>query len=193
MTSPPPALLLDTCAIINLSYCTPVAALFRGRYEGKAGWVRATHAELIRQRGRRPPHPQAGRASNWAVTWLGTPIEIADDKLVDATACIQRDIAAGSTNSALDHLGEAASIAFLESAGTGRLITDDHGARAESRKRGVKASSTVGVIAQLLTIRGSGVDSAMADTYLQTLQTRERMHIPLTSIDLLAGDLGPWQ
>jgi hypothetical protein len=39
------------------------------------------------------------------------PIEIADDKLVDATACIQRDIAAGSTNSALDHLGEAASIA----------------------------------------------------------------------------------
>jgi hypothetical protein len=33
----------------------------------------------------------------------------------------------------------------------------------------------------------------MADTYLQTLQTRERMHIRLTSIDLLAGDLGPWQ
>jgi hypothetical protein len=88
MTSPPPALLLDTCAIINLSYCTPVAALFRSRYEGKAGWVRATHAELVRQRGRRPPHPQAGRASNWAATWLGIPIEIGDDKLVDATACI---------------------------------------------------------------------------------------------------------
>jgi hypothetical protein len=33
----------------------------------------------------------------------------------------------------------------------------------------------------------------MADTYLQTLQTRVRMHIRLTSIDLLAGDLGPWQ
>jgi hypothetical protein len=38
MTSPPPpVLLLDTCAIINLSYCTPVAALFRSRYVGKAG------------------------------------------------------------------------------------------------------------------------------------------------------------
>jgi hypothetical protein len=121
------------------------------------------------------------------------PIEIADDKLIDATACIQRDIAVGSTNSALDHLGEAASIALLESAGTGRLITDDHRARAESRKRGVKASSTVGVIAQLLTIPGSGLDRVMADTYLQTLQARERMHVRLTSIDLLAGDLGPWQ
>ena len=141
MISPPPALLLDTCAIINLSYCTPVAALFRSRYEGKAGWVRATQAELVRQRGRRPPHPQAGRASNWAVTWLGMPIEITDDKLIDATAYIQRDIAAGSTNSALDHLGEAASIAFLELAGTGRLITDDHGARAEfHRRRGRSAT-----------------------------------------------------
>lgn len=54
-------------------------------------------------------------------------------------------------------------------------------------------SSTVGVIAQLLTIQGSGIDPGMADTYLKTLQTRERMHIHLTSIDLLAGDLGPWQ
>jgi hypothetical protein len=139
------------------------------------------------------PHPQAGRASNWAATWLGLPIEITDGKLIETTALIQRDIAAGSTNSALDHLGESASIALLESAGTGRLITDDHGARAESRKWGVRASSTVGIIAQLLTIPGSGVDHMMADTYLQTLQARERMHIRLTSIDLLAGDLGPWQ
>jgi hypothetical protein len=193
MISSAPALLLDTCAIINLSYCAPVAALFRSRYEGKAGWVRAAHAELVRQRGRRPPHSQAGRASNWAATWLGKPIEIVDEKLLVATESIQRDIAVGSSDSALDHLGEAASIALLQSAGTGRLISDDHGARAESRKRGVKASSTVGVIAQLLTISGSGVDRGMADTYLQTLQARERIHIPLTSIDLLGGDLGPWQ
>ena len=40
MTSPVPALLLDTCAIINLSYCAPVAALFRDRYQGTAGWLR---------------------------------------------------------------------------------------------------------------------------------------------------------
>jgi hypothetical protein len=63
----------------------------------------------------------------------------------------------------------------------------------ESRKQGVKASSTVGVIAQLLTLPGSGIDRGLADTYLQTLQARKRMHAALSSIDLLAGDLGPWQ
>jgi hypothetical protein len=93
MTGSVPALLLDTCAIMNLSYCTPVAAVFRSRYEGRAGWVRATHAELVRQRGRRPPHPQAGRASNWAATWLGMPIEMTEEKLLIATESIQRDIA----------------------------------------------------------------------------------------------------
>ncbi|HVB43098.1 MAG TPA: hypothetical protein VNF47_10390, partial [Streptosporangiaceae bacterium] len=36
MTSPAPALLLDTCSIINLSYCRPVASAFRSRYEGAA-------------------------------------------------------------------------------------------------------------------------------------------------------------
>lgn len=193
MSSSVPALLLDTCAIINLSYCAPVAAVFRSRYEGRAGWVRATHSELVRQRGRRPPHPQAGRASSWAATWLGMPIEMTDDKLLIATESIQRDIAFGCNDSALDHLGEAATIALLQSAGKGRLITDDHAARAESRKRGVKASSTVGVIAQLLAMPGSAIDSGLADTYLQTLQARKRMHAALSSIDLLAGDLGPWQ
>lgn len=57
----------------------------------------------------------------------------------------------------------------------------------------MKASSTVGVVAHLLTVAGSGVDPTMADTYLQTLRARGRMHAQLTSIDLLAGDLGPWQ
>jgi len=193
MTTPVPALLIDTCSIINLSYCAPVAALFRRRYETNAGWVRATHAELVRQRGRRPPHPQAGRASNWAATWLGMPIEMVDEGLLVLTEGIQRDIAVGSSDSALDHLGEAASIALLQSAASGRLISDDHAARAESRKRGVKASSRVGVIAHLLGVAGSGVDAALADTYLQTLRARRRMHVQLTSIDLLAGDLGPWQ
>jgi hypothetical protein len=193
VSSPVPKLLLDTCSIINLSYCLPVAAIFRSRYQGTAGWVEAAHAELVRQRGRRPPHPQAGRATNWAATWLGTPIEMTDVDLIIATESIQRDIAAGSTDSALDHLGEAASIALLQSAGSGRLISDDHGARGEARKRGVRASSTVGVIAQLLTIGGSGVDAALADTYLETLQARDRMHVRLKSVDLLSGDLGPWQ
>ena len=193
MTSPEPTLLLDTCAIINLSYWAPVAGAFRGRYEGKAGWVRATHAELVRQRGRRPPHPQAGRAANWAATWLGMPIEIVDEHLLVAIEDIQRHIAVGSTDSALDHLGEAASIALLKSLGSGRLISDDHAARAESRRRGVKASSTVGVISHLLRVAESGVDTTMADSYLQTLRTRERMHIHLTPTDLVKGDLGPWQ
>jgi hypothetical protein len=39
---------IGTCAIINLSYCQPVAAIFRRRYAGSAGWVRAAHAELLR-------------------------------------------------------------------------------------------------------------------------------------------------
>jgi hypothetical protein len=193
MTSPVPGQLLDTCSIINLSYCTPIAAAFRDRYEGSAGWVRATQAELVRQRGRRPPHPQAARASNWAAMWLGMPIEMVDENLLMATESVQRSIAAGYTDSALDHLGEAASIALLASAGKGRLISDDHAARAEARKRGVKASSTVGVVAHLLTIAGGGIDPVMADTYLHTLRARGRMHAQLTSIDLLAGDLGPWQ
>ncbi len=139
------------------------------------------------------PHPQAGRACNWAASWLGSPIEMVDENLRLATESIQRAIAAGYTDSALDHLGEAASIALLQSAGKGRLISDDHAARAESRKRGVRASSTIGVIAQLLTVPGSGVDPVIADTYLRTLRARKRMHAELTSIDLLAGDLGPWQ
>jgi predicted nucleic acid-binding protein len=121
------------------------------------------------------------------------PIEMVDKDLLLATEGIQRAIVVGSTDSALDHLGEAASIALLQSAGAGRLISDDHGARAESRRRGVRASSTVGVIAQMLAVAGSGVDTSMADTCLQTLQARQRMHAQLTSTDLLAGDLGPWQ
>jgi hypothetical protein len=193
LTGLAPILLLDTCSVINLSYCQPVATVIRRRYSGRAGWVRAVHTELVRQRGRRPPHPQAGRAANWAVTWLGRPIEIHDEELILATEQIQRAIAAASTESALDHLGEAASIALLRTAGTGRLISDDHGARGEARRRGVHASSTVGVIAQLLTIEESGIDIALADMYLQTLQSRQRMHVQLKSTDLLAGDLGPWQ
>lgn len=193
MTEPAPALLLDTCSIINLSYCAPVAEVFRSRYKGTAGWVRATHAELVRQRSRRPPHPQAGRASNWAATWLGLPIEMVGENLLVTTESIQRSIAVGSTDSALDHLGEAASIALLQATGTGRLISDDHAARAESRRRGVRAASAVGVIAHLLAIAGSGVDPTMADTYLQTLQTRGRMHTQLKAADLQTGDLGAWQ
>ena len=155
--------------------------------------MRAAQAELVRQRGRRPPHPQAGRAANWAASWLGTPIEITDEELIVAVAEIQQDIAGGSTDSALDHLGEAASIAVLHAAGTGRLITDDHAARAEARRRGVRASSTVGVIAHLLTVGDSGVDAALTDAYLQTLQAEGRMNVELKSVDLFAENLGPWR
>lgn len=190
-----PKLLFDTCSIINLSYYEPVATIFRTRYRGNAGWTRAAHTELVRQRGRRPPHPQAGKATNWAVGWLGTPIEITDTDtdLIIATAEIQRDIAAGGAGSTLDHLGEAASIALLMTMGTGRLITDDHAARGEARRRGVRASSTVGVLARLLTISGSGVEPALTDSYMETLRAKDRMHVQLKSVDLLAGDLGPWQ
>lgn len=188
-----PKLLFDTCSIINLSYCEPVATIFRTRYKGNADWTQAAHAELVRQRGRRPPHPQAGKAMNWAIRWLGIPIEITDTDLIIATAEIQRDIAAGGAGSALDHLGEAASIALLMAAGAGRLITDDHAARGEARRRGVRTSSTVGVLAQLLTISGSGVEPALADSYVKTLRAKDRMHVQLKSVDLLAGDLGPWQ
>ncbi len=34
---------------------------------------------------------------------------------------------------------------------------------------------------------------AQADTYLKVLQTRQRMRVPLTTTDLLASDLGPWE
>lgn len=193
MTGPAPALLLDTCSVINLSYCSPVASVFRSRYEGRAGWVRAVQAELVRLRSRQPPHPQAGRACSWAVSWLGNPVDIVDEDLLITIEDIQRAIAVGCADSAFDHLGEAASIALFHRAKRGRLISDDHGARAESRNRGVAASSTVGIVAQLLNIPESGLDRAMAETYLETLQARGRMHTRLRSIDLLAGDLGAWR
>jgi predicted nucleic acid-binding protein len=121
------------------------------------------------------------------------PIEITDEQLIFETVTIQRDIAAGSVDSALDHLGESASIALLQSAGAGRLISDDHAARGEARRRGVKASSTVGVVAQLLSIGGCGIDQSVADQYLEVLQAHNRMHVRLKSVDLIAGDMGPWR
>jgi predicted nucleic acid-binding protein len=187
-----PALLLDTCSIINLSYCSPVATLFKGRFTGRAGWVRAVKTELTHQRAKRPPHPQAGRACNWAVTWLGEPIEIVDRSDQLAVEAIQYEVSLGSDNDALDHLGEAASIHLLPAAGTGRLITDDHAARAIARntKHGVRASSTVGVLATFLA--RNVVDPATVGTYLDILRAQGRMRIGLTATDVLAGDLGPW-
>jgi len=46
---------------------------------------------------------------------------------------IQTQIAVGGEDDNLDHLGEASSIHLLAVAGVGRLISDDHGARAVSR------------------------------------------------------------
>lgn len=190
MTPTRDALLFDTCSIINLSYCSPVATLFRDRYKGRGGWAEAVQTELTRQRTRKPPHPQAGRARNWAITWLGLPIFIVDEHDQIAVAQIQAAISVGSNDDSLDHLGEAASIHLLTLGGGGRLISDDHGARSVARAHGVKASSTVGVLAELLA-RGV-VTTAPVDTYLEVLRARGRMRVPLTSIDLLAGALGSW-
>jgi hypothetical protein len=184
------ALLLDTCAIINLSYCSPVATLFQDRYKGRGGWTEAVRTELTRQRTRKPPHPQAGRACNWAKGWLGRPLTVLDEPGQIAVAEIQEAIAVGSDDDSLDHLGEAASIHLLVAAGSGRLISDDHGARDIARKRGVKASSTVGVLAELLA-RGV-VSTTTVDTYLTVLRTHRRMRVRLTPIDLFAGDLRSW-
>jgi hypothetical protein len=189
--------LFDTCSIINLSYCQPVAAVFRKRYAGEAGWVKAVQTELASQRARRPPHPQAGRAMSWATTWLGDPIVLDEAADIEATEAVRIAVAAGGGISALDHLGEAASIVALEKhqaawAG-GRLISDDRGARDEARRRGLLAASTVGVVARLLTLSPAVLTVAHADTYLTVLRERDRMHVPLTATDLLAGDIGPWE
>ena len=54
----------------------------------------------------------------------------------------------------------------------------------------MKASSTVGVLAELLA--RNIVDAATVDGYLDTLRTRRRMRVAITSVDLLAGELGSW-
>lgn len=148
--------------------------------------------ELIRQRTRKPPHPQAGRANNWAVGWLLPPIEIVDPEDQAAIALIQEQVALGSQDDSLDHLGEASSIYLLVKAGAGRLISDDHGARAVARSQHrVRASSTVGVVAELLA-RGEMTPEAV-DLYLDTLRTQRRMGVALSSQDLLRRALGPWE
>jgi hypothetical protein len=52
-----------------------------------------------------------------------------------AIATIQQQIALGGEDDGLDHLGEASSIHLLAVATKGRLISDDHGARAVARRR----------------------------------------------------------
>jgi hypothetical protein len=95
-----PFLLLDTCSIINMSYCSPIATLFKDRYAGRAGWARAVKTELTDLRGKRPPQPQAGRAHSWAITWLGAPIEVTDQGEQIAVEAIQNEISLGSDNDA---------------------------------------------------------------------------------------------
>ncbi|MEV4622577.1 hypothetical protein AB0J74_28180 [Asanoa sp. NPDC049573] len=184
------ALLLDTCAIINLSYCSPIATMFRDRYKGRGGWAEAVRIELTRQRTRKPPHPQSGRACNWATSWLGEPFRVIDRQGQAAVVEIQESIAMGSDDDSLDHLGEAVSIYLLSLAGGGRLISDDHGARDVARSRSVRAASTVGVLAELLS-RGM-VSRDDAGTYLDVLRAQNRMRVPLTTVDLLGRSLASW-
>jgi hypothetical protein len=189
--------LFDTCSIINLSYCQPIATVFEDRYTGRAGWMKAVHGELTSQRAKRPPHPQAGRAVSWATTWLGDPIALDDPADHAAVDTVRLAVAAGGGVSELDHLGEAASIVglqkFAAAWGTSRLISDDRGARDEARRRGMDAASTVGVVAKLLTLNPAPLTVANADTYLDQLRAQGRMHATLTSTELLAADLGAWE
>jgi predicted nucleic acid-binding protein len=166
--------------------------VFSTRYAGRAGWTRAVREELTRQRSRKPPHPQAGRANNWAVAWLLPSIEIVDSADQMAIATIQEQIALGSQDDSLDHLGEASCIHLLAAAGAGRLISDDHGARAVARGRyWVRASSTVGVLTELLA-RGA-VTPQTVDLHLDILRMNRRMSVSITSQDLFRRALGPWE
>lgn len=184
--------LLDTCSIINLSYCSPIATTFKNRYQGKAGWARAVREELTAQRSRTPPNPQAGRASNWAVSWLGDSILVVDESRMVNIEATQRRIKRNSGASELEHLGEAASIDILFNVGQGRLISDDHAARSEARRVGVRASSTIGIFAKLLALPSSPISTQDVDTYLNLLRQHKRLHMSLTSSDLLASNLGAW-
>lgn len=192
MTGSSPGLLFDTCSVINLSYSPTIAGMFKARYDGRAGWTRATRTELTRQGSKRPPHPQAGRANRWGATWLGSPLEILDPADQAEVAQIQDQIALRSTDGTLDHLGEASSIFLLHEAGSGRLVSDDHDARHVARaKYDVKAISTVGVVAQLLSRQI--VHVADVDAYLDLLRANGRMRLPLTAAHLQAGNLMSWQ
>jgi len=188
--------LFDTCSLINISYCSPIATLFRGRYSD-VGWMRAVATELVDQRTRRPPHPQAGIAMNLVAPWLGTPIELVDVGDAEKVEEIQLAVAAGHLDHPLDHLGESASIWGLLKFGglwaNPRLISDDRGARDEARRRGLPAASTVRIIAALLALDPGPVSVATADLYLDTLRTNGRMHLGLTSADLLANTLDSWE
>jgi hypothetical protein len=189
--------LFDTCSLINLSYCSPIAAVFKARYNGTAGWVKAVQAELVDQRAKRPPHPQAGKAVNWASSWLGAAIVLDDDGDAEAVEEIRVAVSAGGGTSELDHLGEAASIRALlkygPTWGSCRLISDDRGARDEARRRNVAAASTVGVVAKLIALEPAPVPVANAELYLGTLRKRRRMHVELSVDDLLANVLGSWE
>lgn len=162
--------LFDTCSIINLSYCLPVGGLFEARYRERAGWARAVVTELSNQRLRRPPHPQAGRALAWASRWLGDPLVVDDPAEMATAAAIQREIAAGGQLLEAEHLGEAASIVVLLRSGSGRLVSDDLGARQAARARRVAAASTVQIVGGLLALNPPALTPQVADVYLDTLR-----------------------
>jgi hypothetical protein len=187
--------LFDTCSLINVSYCPPIASLFRTRYDGRAGWVRVAREELAGERMKLPPNPQAGRAMSWASSWLGMPVEVLGEDRLNLVDEIRKALAAGSEQrSQFAHLGEATAIVALLDQRGGRLLSDDLGARGEARRRRVQAISSVGVLSELI-IRGvepSVLTEAVVDGYLDTLRKNRRMNARLTYADLARGDLGPW-
>jgi hypothetical protein len=188
-----PDFLIDTCSVINLSYCRPVAQLFQTRYSGRIGWTRAVYAELVRLRTKHPPHPQAGRAVNWGSGWLGRQVEVSGEERLELVEEIRLAIALRQgSESELDHLGESASIVAALDLGGVRLISDDRGARGEASVRKVGSISTVGILAQLLRRNPAVVSTGDVDSYLDVLRANGRMHEQLDTTDLRNGRLGGW-
>jgi predicted nucleic acid-binding protein len=188
MTSPTsdgptgPDFLFDACTLINLSYSDPIASLFRERYEGRAGWVKVVHTELVRQRMNRPPNHQAGQAFNRASAWLSSGVQVVGESNINDVEVLRQRLLAGQLEkSQFEHLGEATSIVVLRSQGHSRFLTDDHDARFEARQAGVNATSSVGILSGLIRIgeKHDALVEAVIDGYLDALRQHGRMHVGL--------------
>ena len=71
-----------------------------GQVQGTRRLGGSGESELTRQRTRKPPHPQAGRARNWAITWLGDPFFIVDEETRSRSPGSRRLSPSGATTTA---------------------------------------------------------------------------------------------
>ena len=185
-----PALLFDTCALINISLHKPVFDLFAQRFKGRVGWPKAVSAELARLNSQ-------DLTFTWVTSmllegWMPDPIPIVGRADQLAVAAIQREIAGGAPFTPLEHLGEAAAIFLLYEAGGGTLVTDDLMARQVARREeyNIRAVSTVAIVADLMRRRPPVVTEKLADDYLNALRRADRLHQQLSSAHLLSNNLG---